>query len=100
MLILTTVLAFCAATWSLVRALAPLLQLRRMLRRRSSADVSVGYLVLLLLGFCLWVGYGNVSGDIALAIPNAAAATHRKRRRPKRNSKLTISVEQSSKCGG
>lgn len=71
---LTTVLAVCAATWGVVMAVAPLLQLRRMLRRRSSADVSIGYLVLLLPGFCLWVGYGIASGDIALVIPNTVAA--------------------------
>lgn len=71
---LTTVLAVAAASWGVVMALAPLLQLRRMLRRRSSEDVSIGYLVLLLPGFCLWVSYGIASGDIALVIPNTVAA--------------------------
>ncbi|MCG7309228.1 SemiSWEET family transporter [Brachybacterium sp. ACRRE] len=71
---LTTVLAVCAATWGVVMAVAPLLQLRRMLRRRSAADVSIGYLALLLPGFCLWVGYGIASGDIALVVPNTVAA--------------------------
>lgn len=70
----TTVLAVCAATWGVVMAVAPLLQLRRMLLRRSSADVSIGYLALLLPGFCLWVGYGSASGDIALVVPNTVAA--------------------------
>lgn len=71
---LTTVLAVAAASWGVVMALAPLLQLRRMLRRRSSEDVSIGYLVLLLPGFCLWVSYGIAAGDIALVIPNTVAA--------------------------
>lgn len=71
---LITVLAVVAATWGLVMAVAPLLQVRRMLRRRSSADVSVGYLVLLLPGFCLWVAYGIASGDAALIVPNTVAA--------------------------
>lgn len=70
----TTVLAVAAASWSVVMALAPLLQLRRMLGGRSSDDVSIGYLVLLLPGFCLWVSYGIASGDTALLIPNSAAA--------------------------
>lgn len=69
-----TVIASAAATWGVVMALAPLLQLRRMLRRRSSADVSIGYLVLLLPGFCLWVSYGIASGAPALVVPNIAAA--------------------------
>lgn len=45
---LTTLLAVAAASWGVVMALAPLLQLRRMLHRDSSDDVSIGYLVLLL----------------------------------------------------
>lgn len=71
---LVTFLAVTAATWGVVMALAPLLQLRRMLRRRSSEDVSIGYLVLLLPGFCLWVSYGISSGDTALVVPNVVAA--------------------------
>lgn len=71
---LTTVLAVAAASWGVVMALAPLLQLRRMLRRRSSDDVSIEYLVLLLPGFCLWVSYGIASHDTALVIPNSVAA--------------------------
>lgn len=71
---LTIFLAVTASTWGVVMALAPLLQVRRMLRRRSSDDVSIGYLVLLLPGFCLWVSYGIASGDIALVIPNTVAA--------------------------
>lgn len=70
---LTTVLAVAAATWGVVMALAPLLQLRRMLRRHSSDDVSIGYLVLLLPGFCLWVSYGIASDDPALVVPNTVA---------------------------
>lgn len=70
---LTTVLAVAAATWGVVMALAPL-QLRRMLRRRSSEDVSIGYLVVLIPGFCLWVSYGIASGDPALVVSNTVAA--------------------------
>lgn len=54
-------------------AVAPLLQVRRMLARRSSADVSVGYLAILLPGFALWVEYGRASGDLALVAPNVVA---------------------------
>lgn len=71
---LTTILAVAAATWGVVMAVAPLLQLRRMLRRRSSEDVSIGYLVVLLPGFSLWASYGIASGDLALVLPNVVAA--------------------------
>lgn len=55
-------------------ALAPLLQVRRMLRLRSSNDVSIGYLVLLMPGFLLWASYGMALGNPALIVPNAVAA--------------------------
>lgn len=73
-LVLTNLLDVAAATWGVILAPASLLQLRRMLRRRSSDDVSIDYLVLLLPSFCLWVSYGIASRDTALAIPDTVAA--------------------------
>ncbi|HZC74131.1 MAG TPA: SemiSWEET family transporter [Jatrophihabitans sp.] len=70
---MTTTLAFAAGSWAIVMGLAPLLQVRRMLVRRSSADVSLGYLLVLLPGFALWFAYGLAVGDAALVIPNAVA---------------------------
>ena len=64
---------YAAATWAVVMAFAPLLQLRRMLRRGSADDVSVGYLAVLLPGFALWAGYGVARGDLALVVPNCVA---------------------------
>lgn len=66
-------LAILAGGWGLVMALAPLLQIRRMLRRRSSRDVSVGYFAVLLPGFGLWMAYGLVRSDWALIVPNVVA---------------------------
>jgi MtN3 and saliva related transmembrane protein len=54
-------------------ALSPLLQIRRMLATRSANDVSVGYLVVLNLGFALWLAYGISIENIALIVPNAIA---------------------------
>jgi MtN3 and saliva related transmembrane protein len=68
-----TVLAAAAATWGVVMGLSPVLQIRRMLAERSSRDVSVGYFVVLLVGFGLWIAYGAVAGVPALVLPNAVA---------------------------
>ena len=68
-----SVLGVAAAAWGLVMALAPLLQIRRMILRRSSADLSLSYFGLLLPGFVLWVGYGLARGDWPLVVPNAVA---------------------------
>ena len=68
-----TALAVGAATWGVVMALSPLLQIRRMLNTRSSKDVSIGYFLVLLVGFVLWIAYGVSIGNLALIIPNAVA---------------------------
>jgi uncharacterized protein with PQ loop repeat len=46
-----------------------------MLRSQSSADVSVGYFVVLNVGFVLWVAYGLAADIPALVWPNAVAFT-------------------------
>ena len=55
-------------------AISPLLQIRRMIVRRSSADVSITYLLVLEAGFLLWIGYGIALGNPVIAVPNSVAA--------------------------
>jgi MtN3 and saliva related transmembrane protein len=54
-------------------ALAPVLQMVRMVRRRSADDISVHYFRLLVPGFILWADYGLITGDLFVAIPNLIA---------------------------
>jgi uncharacterized protein with PQ loop repeat len=70
---LTTALAVTAATWAVLMAVGPLLQIRAIVRRGSSDGVSVGYFCVLLVGFALWVAYGAASGNLALVVPNTVA---------------------------
>ena len=70
---MTTALAVAAATWALLMALGPLLQIRSIVRRRSSHGVSIGYFGILLVGFLLWLAYGVASDTLALVVPNAVA---------------------------
>ena len=72
---MVTVLSVSAAAWGVIMAVAPALQIRRMLARRSSKDISLGYFAILLPGFGLWIGYGSVQGDWALVVPNVVAFT-------------------------
>ena len=71
----TTALAVAAATCGVAMGLSPLLQLRRVVARQSSADVSVPYLGVLLVGFVLWLAYGVALGNAALIVSNAVALT-------------------------
>jgi len=72
---MVTVLGVVAAAWGVIMAVAPALQIRRMLARRSSEDVSLGYFAILLPGFALWIGYGTAGHDWALVVPNTVALT-------------------------
>ncbi len=67
------VLGAFAATWGVLMAIAPLLQIRRMHERRSSRDVSMTYLAVLQFGFALWIAYGVSLGNLTLIVPNSAA---------------------------
>ena len=68
-----TGLAVAAAAWGVLMGVSPVLQIRRMVRRRSSRDVSIGYFSILLVGFGLWISYGIASRDVALIVPNTVA---------------------------
>lgn len=70
---LARVLGIAAAGWAVAMALAPLLQLREVVRRRSASGLSLAYPFVLLVGFALWVGYGLASGDLPLVVPNSLA---------------------------
>ena len=54
-------------------ALAPILQIRAILRHRTSKSVSVGYMQVLLVGFMLWLAYGIASHNPVIIIPNIVA---------------------------
>ena len=70
---LPTALGVAAASWAVVMAVSPILQIREIVRRRSSAGVSIGYLLVLLVGFALWAAYGLASGNLPLVVPNTVA---------------------------
>jgi uncharacterized protein with PQ loop repeat len=71
----TDILAVVAASWGVLMAISPLLQIRRMVQRRSSGDLSLSYIGVLLIGFTLWMAYGISLGNLALVIPNGVAFT-------------------------
>ncbi len=66
-------LALFAATWAIAMALGPVLQIRKIVEHRSSQSVSVGYFLVLFVGFLLWLAYGIVADNFALIVPNAVA---------------------------
>ena len=70
---LATVLGIGAASWGIAMALSPVLQIKKILARRSSDDVSIGYFLVLLVGFALWLAYGISIGNLVLIIPNTVA---------------------------
>ena len=67
-------LALVAATWAIAMALGPLLQIRKMVKHEESQTISIGYFLVLFVGFLLWLAYGIAADNYALIIPNAVAA--------------------------
>lgn len=70
---MSDVLPIVVGTWGVAMALSPLLQIRTVVRNRSSADVSLGYLGVLTIGFALWLTYAISIDDVPLTITNATA---------------------------
>jgi uncharacterized protein with PQ loop repeat len=70
-----TVLGATAASWAILMAISPALQIRKILRHRSSREVSIGYFWILVVGFALWIAYGVVIDNWFLILPNAVALT-------------------------
>jgi uncharacterized protein with PQ loop repeat len=69
------ILATSAAAWGILMAISPALQILKMIRHRSSREVSIGYFWVLLVGFVLWVAYGFTIDNWYLIVPNAVAFT-------------------------
>ena len=69
----STALGLTAASWAVVMALSPILQIREILRRRSSEGISIGYFGVLMVGFGLWISYGIAKNDLPFVVPNCVA---------------------------
>jgi MtN3 and saliva related transmembrane protein len=61
-----TSLAVAITIYGIVGALASPLQLRRVLRRKSSEDVSLCYLSVVAGGYLLWLAYGVALANLPL----------------------------------
>ena len=68
-----TALGVAAASCGVVMAWSPVMQIRRMVRLRSSRDVSIGYLLVIVAGFSVWFSYGIALGNLPLVISNTLA---------------------------
>jgi MtN3 and saliva related transmembrane protein len=68
-----TFLGAAAASWGILMAISPGLQIRTILRHRSSRQVSISYFWVLLVGFALWIAYGIAIVNWFLIVPNAVA---------------------------
>jgi MtN3 and saliva related transmembrane protein len=71
----TAVLGIAATLVGVAMGLSPLLQVRTILERRSSDDVSVPFFAVLIVGLALWLSYGIALGNPALIISNAVGLT-------------------------
>lgn len=68
-----TVLTVAASSFGIVMGASPLLQIRKMLAKRSSREVSIGYFAILAFGSTLWGSYAVTIHNTAVFIPNVVA---------------------------
>jgi MtN3 and saliva related transmembrane protein len=68
-----TALGVLAASWGVIMALSPVIQIRRMVRLQSSRDVSIGYLLVIVVGFTVWFSYGVAIRNAAIIVANGLA---------------------------
>jgi uncharacterized protein with PQ loop repeat len=65
-------LALAATGYGVFAALAALLQMREMLRRRSSCDVSARFFAAYAGGYAIWLLYGLSVRDVPLIVVDVA----------------------------
>src|SRR5260370_19815296 len=64
----TQFLGTLATVYGVLAALKSLLQTRRMLSRRTSGDVSAGFLASYVGGYAIWLTYGLSTGSLPLIV--------------------------------
>ena len=64
----TQLLATVATAYGVLGAFKTLLQTRQMLARRSSREVSAGFLASYVGGYAIWLAYGLSTGSIPLIV--------------------------------
>lgn len=72
---MSSALAVVTTGWGLLMGLAPLLQIRVIVRERDASGTSLGWVVILLVGFLLWLAYGVVNQDLPIIITNTVSVT-------------------------
>ena len=72
---MSNTLAVAATSWGVLMALAPLLQVRVILRERDASGTSKTWIVILLIGFVLWFAYGVSTDSMPLIISNTMSGT-------------------------
>ena len=65
---LSQFLGTAATVYGVLGALKTLLQARQMLARRSSRDVSAGFLASYVGGYAIWLAYGLSIGSVPLIV--------------------------------
>ncbi|MCW2949940.1 MAG: hypothetical protein JWN41_953 [Thermoleophilia bacterium] len=66
----TELLGVVTSTWGVGMAVSPALQIRAMLKEEDADPISIGYFLVLVVGFILWTAYGIATHSWVLIVPN------------------------------
>ena len=59
-----------ASFMGVLMSLSPIFQIRRVVERRHSADVSIAMPIVIATGAAAWIAYGVAGNDVYLIVPN------------------------------
>lgn len=70
-----TALSIVTTIWGVIMSIAPIFQIRVILKRRDSSGISEAWVVVLFIGYLLWFSLGAATGSWPLMIANGVAIT-------------------------
>lgn len=70
---MTAALAIATTFWGLLMGIAPIMQIRLILRTRDASGTSITWIVILKIGLILWLAYGIATGSAPLIITNVVS---------------------------
>ncbi|MFC5370739.1 SemiSWEET family sugar transporter [Arcanobacterium bovis] len=68
-----TALSIITTFWGVIMSIAPIFQIRVILKTKDSSGISAAWVTVLFIGYILWFSLGAATGSLPLMIANGVA---------------------------
>nr|WP_275587014.1 SemiSWEET family transporter [Arcanobacterium pluranimalium] len=68
-----TTLSIITTVWGVIMSIAPIFQIRVILKTKDSSGISAAWVTVLFIGYILWFSLGAATGSLPLMIANGVA---------------------------